>query len=134
MVLVSAIFLGLTVWCWRSCCAGKADGLMKHALLWFRLPQEGDFLIPAFALALALMLLFSPHYPWYLAWLVPFLALVPSFTVFVYVCGFFYMCTTALAVGDGPRQFLLNEIVYAALMFALIVETGIRAVRLRSTE
>jgi hypothetical protein len=53
----------------------------------FGLPTGADFVIPAFSLAIALMLLFSPHYPWYVAWLVPFFTIVPDLTAFAYICG-----------------------------------------------
>jgi hypothetical protein len=78
--------------------------------------------IPAFSLAIALMLLFSPHYPWYLAWLVPFFTIVPNLTAFAYICGLFYMCTTPLAVGFGPQQFLLNKILYGGVVLAFLLD------------
>ena len=90
---------------------------------------------PAFALALALMLLFSPHYPWYVAWLVPFLVVRPNLTVMTYVCALFYLCTTAMAVGYGPQQYHLNEILYGWVAIAFIIEVIGRMVmaRARST-
>jgi hypothetical protein len=72
------------------------------------------------------MLLFSPHYPWYIAWLIPFFTLVPSLTVFVYIGGLFYLCTTAIAVGQGPLQFLLNEILYGSVSIAFLIEVILR--------
>jgi len=77
---------------------------------------------PAFGLALALMLLFSPHYPWYVAWLVPFIVLLPNLTVMTYVCALFYLCTTALAMGYGPKQYQLNEILYSVVAIAFMIE------------
>jgi alpha-1,6-mannosyltransferase len=122
MLFAAIVLAALVLWCWKTCCQNSAGALTDGLLKTFNLPREAEFLLPAFALALALMLLFSPHYPWYLAWLIPFLTLVPNLTVLVYVCGFFYMCTTALAVGSGPSQFLLNEIVYAQVCAALLAE------------
>ena len=80
------------------------------------------FLHPALALAFAMMLLFSPHYPWYVAWLIPLLVIVPNLTLLTYVGGLFYLCTTALAVGSGPKQFLLNEYLYGAVLLAAAAE------------
>jgi alpha-1,6-mannosyltransferase len=105
---VAAMFGALMVWAWRTGC--RADS-SRDAFLW-----------PAFGLALALMLLFSPHYPWYVAWLVPFLVLLPNLTVMTYVCGLFYLCTTALAAGYGPKQYALNEILYSAVAIAFMIE------------
>jgi flagellar biosynthesis protein FliP len=72
------------------------------------------------------MLLFSPHYPWYIAWLIPFFALVPSLTVFTYICAVFYLFTTAMAVGYGPQEYLLNKILYGLVALAFCVEWILR--------
>jgi alpha-1,6-mannosyltransferase len=131
LLFAALVFAALLLWCWKICRTDHTGAVTNALLHSFDLPSDAQFLLPAFALALALMLLFSPHYPWYLAWLVPFLTLVPNLTVMVYVCGFFYMCTTSLAVGTGPSQFLLNEIVYAQLSVALLLETAVRILRNR---
>jgi hypothetical protein len=108
------VFGGLMLWAWRTGCRPES--------------ARGAFLWPAFGLALALMLLFSPHYPWYVAWLVPFFVLLPNLTVLTYVGGLFYLCTTALAVGSGPKQYELNEILYGSVAIALIMELSVRRV------
>ena len=126
MVFVVAVFGALVLCCWRLCSANQPGTLTVALLRSFQLPNDAAFLIPSFAMALVLMLLFSPHYPWYLAWLIPFLTLVPNLTVAAYVCGFFYMCTTALATGSGPSQFKLNEIVYLLLSVAFCIEVPLR--------
>jgi hypothetical protein len=120
------IFAGLILWCWRTCSNPAWSGANSAQTRLFGLPANAGFLAPAFALALALMLLFSPHYPWYVAWLIPFLTLVPDVAVFAYVCGFFYLCTTAIAVGYGPEQFLLNQILYGGLLFAFFLDIALR--------
>ncbi len=112
LVFAAAVFLALMVWAWRTGCREDSP--------------RNAFLVPAFGLALALMLLFSPHYPWYVAWLVPFLVLVPSLTVMTYVGGLFYLCTTWRAVGYGPKQYELNEILYSAVAIAFIIEVTVR--------
>ena len=112
LVFAAAVFGALMLWAWRTGC--REDS------------ARGAFLWPAFGLALALMLLFSPHYPWYVAWLIPLLVLMPSLTVMTYVGGLFYLCTTALAVGSGPKQYELNEILYAAVLIALMIEIAVR--------
>ena len=79
------------------------------------------FLAPAFALGVALMLLFSPHYAWYIVWLVPFLTLLPNLPVLAYLTGFFYLYTTALAE-PGPKMFLANKYLYALVLAAAILQ------------
>jgi alpha-1,6-mannosyltransferase len=110
----AVVILGLTVWAWMVATPAGAKPMA--------------FLRPAFALAMALMLLFSPHYPWYVAWLVPFLCLMPNLPALAYVDGLFYLCTTALAVGHGPKQYMLNEILYGTVIAAVIVEIALRQI------
>jgi alpha-1,6-mannosyltransferase len=112
-LLCAAIFTALTVWSWRSAAQPDSPPLA--------------FLAPTFAFAAALMLLFSPHYAWYIAWLVPFFCLLPNLPTAVYLMGFFYGYTTALA-DPGPKMFLLNEYLYAAVLTAVLVHLGLRSV------
>ncbi len=78
------------------------------------------FLRAAMMLGFALMLLFSPHYPWYIVWLVPLLVLAPSLPLLAYVLGFFYLFTTQLA-DPGPKMFLLNEILYGGVAGSMVL-------------
>jgi alpha-1,6-mannosyltransferase len=78
------------------------------------------FLSPAAALAFALMLFFSPHYPWYVIWLLPFIVLVPSLGMGVYVCTIFYAFTTQWAAGDGV--YFLEKWMYGATALALALQ------------
>lgn len=127
LIFCCCIFAGLFVWCWKTCCrTNHADAACVEQTRQFGLPPMARFILPAFVLAFVSMLLFSPHYPWYIAWLIPFFTLVPSLTVFVYIGGLFYLCTTALAVGQGPLQFLLNEILYGSVSITFLVEVVLR--------
>ncbi|HEV2620128.1 MAG TPA: glycosyltransferase 87 family protein [Acidobacteriaceae bacterium] len=134
LLFSAAIFITLIVWCWRNYCLFPSTELASVSIRTFGLPANAAFLVPAFCLALTLMLLFSPHYPWYIAWLMPFLVLVPNLTVLTYVCAFFYLCTTALAVGSGPLQFLLNKILYACILIAMVAEGAILQSKLKASQ
>ena len=112
MAVVALVLGALTWWAWRR--ATPADA------------PASAFLAPAMALGAAMMMLFSPHYPWYVAWLVPFVVLVPSPTVMMYTCGLFYLCTTDLAMGYGPKQFELNEILYGLVAVVFVAEVIVR--------
>ncbi|GAC1426818.1 MAG: hypothetical protein NVSMB62_24430 [Acidobacteriaceae bacterium] len=105
-VACALVFGALTLWAWRTSC--RADSAPE------------SFLAPAFAFATALMLLFSPHYAWYIIWLVPFFTLLPNLPVLVYLMGFFYGYTTAFA-DPGPKMYLLNSCLYGATAIALLV-------------
>ncbi len=102
------IFIALLAWTWRRACQPTS-------------PRTA-FFAPALYLAFAMMLLFSPHYPWYVAWLIPLVVLCPSLTVLTYICTFQYLCYTALATGSGAPQFHLNEILYASTIAAAVIE------------
>jgi hypothetical protein len=100
------VFSGLTIWAVKSASP--------------RASAPNAFLAPAFALAVALILLFSPHYAWYIVWLIPFFTLQPNLPMLTYLMGFFYLYTTALA-DPGPKMFLLNEMLYGTTLVAFAV-------------
>lgn len=112
MGFACATIIIMMLWGWRTGCRQAGN--------------TGAFLPPAFALAFVMMLLFSPHYPWYVAWLIPFLVLMPNLTVLTYVGAVFYLCTTAMAVGYGPAQYRLNEYLYACVLVAIVTELAAR--------
>ena len=112
LVFAALVFGGLMVWAWRV--ATPLDA-----------PRDA-FLQPAMAFAFAMMLLFSPHYPWYVAWLFPFLVLVPNLTLMTYVGTLFYLCYTALATGFGEPQYHLNLLLYRTVVLAFVVELALR--------
>ena len=112
-VFCAAVFGALMWWCWKT--ASRAGGSGA------KFSGEAAFLPPAFALAVALMFLFSPHYTWYILWLVPFFTLMPNLPILAYLLGFFYLYTTELS-DPGPKMFLANEILYAGVLAALLIQ------------
>jgi hypothetical protein len=106
----AVVFAGLIFWAWKATRPGSAPDA---------------FLTPAWAMAMALMLLFSPHYAWYVIWLVPFFALTPNLPTLVYLMGFFYLYTTAYAL-PGAGTFFLNKILYSATLVALVICVAMR--------
>jgi alpha-1,6-mannosyltransferase len=119
-VFCAAVLSVIIWWCWRI--AGF-DGSDR------RRPLASDgiagFLPPGFALASALMFLFSPHYAWYIVWLIPFFTLMPNLPILTYVLGFFYLYTTSLAE-PGPKMFLANKILYSSVLAALIIQLALK--------
>ncbi|WP_174240971.1 glycosyltransferase 87 family protein [Granulicella sp. S190] len=115
-VFCAMVFAGIIWWCWRRAGIGGADRIRP-----FSASGVASFLPPAFALAAALMFLFSPHYAWYIVWLIPFFTLMPNLPILAYVLGFFYLYTTALAE-PGPKMFLANKILYASVLAAFIIQ------------
>ncbi len=88
--------------------------------------REAAFLAPAFAFAAALMFLFSPHYPWYILWLIPFFTLIPNLPILTYLMAFFYLFTTPLADGSLPNMFIINKILYGSVAIALLIQLPLR--------
>lgn len=125
------VFAGLTWWAWVSASPlpGSLGSVGASGSTEALLQPHGElaFLPPAFALALALMLLFSPHYAWYIIWLLPFYAVLPNLPVLAYVMAFFYLYTTALGA-PGPKMFLANKILYGLMLVATLLFTMRRRV------
>jgi alpha-1,6-mannosyltransferase len=118
-IFCAAVFAVIMWWCWRV--AGWKGGDRANP---FGPGGDAAFLRPCFALASALMFLFSPHYAWYIIWLVPFFTLMPNLPILAYLLGFFYLYTTALAE-PGPKMFLANEILYALVLAAFIIQSAL---------
>ena len=114
----SLLFAGLVIWCWRT--SNQTSEADKDV-------SRGRNLLPqSLCLALAMMLLFSPHYAWYVAWLIPFLVLVPALPVFTYVCGLFYLCVTPYGAGTQQAQYAMNSILYSLVALAAVLEFLLR--------
>ncbi len=125
LALAAITFAAISWWAWQTAspAQGRGSQLVTSLQEQLRPHQSAAFLPPAFALAGALMLLFSPHYPWYIVWLIPFMTLLPSLPALVYVMSFFYLYNTALAE-PGPKMYLGNEILYACLLAAMALHVA----------
>lgn len=120
-VLCAIVFVAISIWAWRYA-SNERIGVSTQR-------QYPAFVRASMMFALALMLLFSPHYPWYIAWLIPLMALYPNWITLAYICAFFYGFTTQWA-DPGPKMFVLNSWIYFAVLCAFAVEVVWRAGRL----
>ena len=121
---VCVVVMGaLSWWGWKVAAVERfvPDGLGSSTHVSEARRGAPGFLKGCMMLGLAMMLLFSPHYPWYIVWLIPFFALMPNLTLLTYLMAFFYLFTTALA-DPGPKMFLLNKILYGAVLAAFLLE------------
>jgi len=117
-----AVVMGVICWwCWKF---ATVEILQTHV------PEAGHgapkYVRGAMMLAMAMMLLFSPHYPWYIVWLIPFFALRPNLPLLVYLMGMFYLCTTLLADGTVENGFVLNEILCGGVALAFVLQFAMR--------
>ena len=75
----------------------------------------------AFLLVTAFTLLTSPHFPWYLAWLVPFLCFVPSWPV-VWLTG----SATLMYIAGWPPNYAAGSFFYLTFFVLLAFEVTFR--------
>jgi hypothetical protein len=96
----------LCFWAWKKATVGKDIEWLKIAMCF----------------AFALMLLFAPHYPWYIVWLVPFVVLIPNLPLLTYLMMFFYLFTTQLADGTPAHSLQINEMLYGLVLAACALQ------------
>ena len=119
MIVCALLLGGISVWAWTH---ASREFSSSDRLGSGRTPA---FLSAAMLLGFAMMLLFSPHYPWYIVWLIPLFTLVPNLPLLAYLMSFFYLFTTALA-DPGPKMFLLNKILYSIVALAFVLHLALR--------
>jgi alpha-1,6-mannosyltransferase len=83
------------------------------------------YLTRAFVLATAFTILLAPHFPWYFAWLAPFLCFLPAAPMLYLTVASFMLYATWL--GDSPDQmFRLNSYLYIGCAFIGAISIWIR--------
>jgi len=92
-------------------------GIIALWSLWKREENEGSYIAQAFVIATAFVVLLSPHYAWYFAWLVAFTCLLPRLPFFYLTTACFVLYKLWLPAGRD-QLLLLNTIIY--LPFALL--------------
>jgi hypothetical protein len=118
-----AVMGGISVWAWRYATVetfGEVKSRFSAGTTERKASASPAYLRAAMMLGFAMMLLFSPHYAWYIVWLIPLFALTPNLPLLAYLMGFFYLFTTALA-DPGPKMFLLNEILYGGVAAVMVL-------------
>ncbi|HEY0347860.1 MAG TPA: glycosyltransferase family 87 protein [Pyrinomonadaceae bacterium] len=101
-------------------------GVVLLALaLWSILKRDDDdrsYLRRSLLLGTAFMVLFAPDFPWYFAWLIPFLCFVPSIPVFYLTVASFVLYVTWIYWTD-PQVFRIKALIF--LPFFLILALAI---------
>jgi hypothetical protein len=69
------------------------------------------------ALAIATLVLISPHYPWYFCWLVPFICFLPRASLIYLTSAVFYLYLT-----DEPFGVLTGLVIYAPALALFVFE------------
>ncbi len=78
----------------------------------------------ALLLASAFTVLTSPHFPWYLAWLVPFLCFVPSWAV-IWLTG----TATLMYIAGWPPSFPAGSFFYLPFLALLVADVTVRRLK-----
>jgi alpha-1,6-mannosyltransferase len=92
------------------------------AVVGLRREPKAD-LAAAMVLAVTFMVLFSPHYPWYFAWLIPFVCIYPVAAVIYLTCAASYL---HLSISSWPPSLGDGLILYGGLALLLVGELALR--------
>lgn len=93
-----------------------------------RTPQQ--MLAVMLALSMLVTVLFSPHYPWYFLWIVPFAVMLRYLPALVLTLSAVFWFATNLAV-PGPRMFRMNEYLYGIFFASVALDLLVRWLRAR---
>ena len=74
-------------------------------------------------LAVTFMVLFSPHYPWYFAWLIPFVCIYPRAAVIYLTCAASYL---HLRIASWPPSLGDGLVLYGGFAVILAGELAVR--------
>ena len=94
-----------------------ALGLVALWSFWKREQNDGSYIARAFVIATTFVVLLSPHYAWYFAWLVAFTCLLPRLPFFYLTTACFVLYKLWLPAGRD-QLLLLDTIIY--LPFAML--------------
>jgi alpha-1,6-mannosyltransferase len=91
--------------------------------IWLMKNRRGDdigFLRNGLILASVFMVLLAPHFPWYFAWLIPFLCFIPSVPVFYLTFASFLLYLTWIT--DTPDHvFIFKTLIFAPALVLLLI-------------
>jgi len=100
VALCAAIMIALSIWALR------------------RRSRPYAFIFSALVIATMLNVLYSPHYPWYFLWLLPFVGILPWRPAFYLVTASTYLFGTNLGA-PGEPMYHLNVLLYSGFAFML---------------
>lgn len=83
-------------------------------ILMLRSPTERSDLAAAMWLGVTFLVLVSPHYPWYFAWIIPFLCFYPVIGVGYLTCAALY-----LNLSDWPPSVRVGLVIYGVTLMLL---------------
>jgi len=101
--------------------------LLAGAAFWgmIRLRDPKQILGLELAVSIIATMLFSPHYPWYFLWILPFAVMLRYLPAIVLTLEATYWFSTELAL-PGPKMFRMNEYMYGIFFASIAVDLFVR--------
>src|SRR6267142_3623945 len=102
-----------------------AGAVLLGLALWSvfkRSDDDGGYLKRSLVLGTAFMFLFAPDFPWYFAWLIPFLCFVPSIPVFYLTVGSFFLYLTWIYWTE-TQYFKIKALIFIPFFLLLALTT-----------
>jgi hypothetical protein len=90
-----------------------------------RLHDPKQILGVELAISTVATMLFSPHYPWYFLWILPFAVMLRYMPAIVLTLEATYWFSTNLAL-PGPKMFRMNEYMYSIFFAAVLADLLVR--------
>jgi hypothetical protein len=122
-------YLHMPLWpaAYLACAAALLGGLGLFAIRRSGDPVRSPRRSLGYALAISTVvtILFSPHYPWYFLWILPFAVMLRYLPVIVLTLDATYWFATNLAI-PGEKMFRMNEYMYSIFFAALAIDLLIR--------
>jgi hypothetical protein len=101
--------------------AALATGALGLAAVWRRRAGRAD-LAAAMLLAIVFLILFSPHYPWYFAWLIPLTCVYPRASAIYLTCAVGYLHVS----NNWPPGLVDGLVIYGGFALVLLVEIAVQ--------
>jgi alpha-1,6-mannosyltransferase len=97
------------------------------AIWMLRKQQHGDeeYITNALVMASTFTVLVAPHFPWYFAWLIPFLCFIPSVPIFYVTLSSLLLYLTWLYWAD-TQVFKIKAVIFVPFFFLLAVTVWLR--------
>lgn len=105
-----------------------AVAVLGSLSVWLMRDRSSDdlcYLRNGLLIAAVFMLLLAPHFPWYFAWLIPFLCFIPSIPVFYLTFASFLLYLTW--INDTPdRVLMLKSLIFAPFLILSLITIWLR--------
>jgi hypothetical protein len=82
---------------------------------------DESYIVNGLVMATTFTVLVAPHFPWYFAWLIPFLCFIPSIPVFYLTFSSFLLYLTWIYWETDTQVFKIKAVMFVPFFFLLAV-------------